>query len=162
MTANHLIVTDGHPTLRHEERAALGSLLQRELIDLIELALLGKHLHWNLTGPEFQALHEHLDVLVEEWQARADETAERGRALGVAPDGQARTVGTQSRLAEVAPGELRTDAVITTLIAALDETITGARERMEQAAEYDTVTEDLMIATVGLLEKQRWMIAAQR
>ena len=26
MTAN-LIVTDGHPTIRHEERAALGSLL---------------------------------------------------------------------------------------------------------------------------------------
>ena len=162
MTANHLIVTDGHPTLRHEERAALGSLLQSELIDLIELALLGKHLHWNLTGTEFQALHEHLDVLVEQWQERADETAERGRALGVAPDGQARTVGAQSRLAEVAPGELRTDAVITTLIAALDETITGARERMEQAAEYDAVTEDLMITTVGVLEKQRWMIAAQR
>jgi starvation-inducible DNA-binding protein len=161
MTAN-LIVTDGHPTIRHEERAALGSLLQSELVDLIELALLGKHLHWNLTGPDFQELHEHLDELVAEWQERSDATAERGRALGVVPDGQARTIGDQARLGEVAAGEIRTAEVIATLLEALDETITRSRERMEQAAEYDAVTEDLMIQTVGLLEKQRWMIAAHR
>lgn len=161
MTAN-LIVTDGHPTLRHEERAALGSLLQAELIDLIDLALLGKHLHWNLTGPGFQELHEHLDELVAQWQERSDETAERGRALGVSPDGQARTVGAQATLAEVAPGEIATEAVIATLLVALDETITRSRERMEQSGEYDSVTEDLIIQTVALLEKQRWMIAAQR
>jgi starvation-inducible DNA-binding protein len=161
MTAN-LIVTDGHPTLRHEERAALGSVLQSELVDLIDLALLGKHLHWNLTGPGFQELHEHLDELVSEWQERSDATAERGRALGVVPDGQSRTVGAQSRLAEVAPGEIRTEVVIATLLEALDDTVTRARERMEQAAEYDAVTEDLMIQTVAVLEKQRWMVAAQR
>jgi DNA-binding ferritin-like protein len=33
---------------------------------------------------------------------------------------------------------------------------------MGQAAEYDAVTEDLIIQTVALLEKQRWMVAAQR
>ena len=161
MTVN-LIVTDGHPTLRHEERAALGSILQGQLIDLIELALLGKHLHWNLTGPDFQAMHEHLDELVEQWQGLADETAERGRALGIVPDGQARTVGEHSQLATVAAGEIRTDVVARTLLEVLDETITRARERMEQSAEYDAVTEDLMIETVAILEKQRWMVASQR
>jgi starvation-inducible DNA-binding protein len=150
MTAN-LIVTDGHPTLRHEERAGLGSILQGQLIDLIELALLGKHLHWNLTGPDFQELHEHLDELVAQWQER-----------GIVPDGQARTVGEHCQLAAVPAGEIRTDAVIRTLLEALDDTITRARERMDQSAEYDAVTEDLMIATVAVLEKQRWMVAAQR
>ena len=157
-----LIVKDGHPTLRHEERAALGSVLQGQLVDLIDLALLGKHLHWNMTGPGFQALHEHLDVLVAQWQERSDETAERGRALGVAPDGQARTVAAQSQFADVEPGEIRTDAVVHTLLHALDQAITRARERMEQAAEYDAVTEDLMIATIAALEKQRWMIEAHQ
>jgi starvation-inducible DNA-binding protein len=161
MSAN-LIVTDGHPTIRHEERVALGSLLQGELIDLIDLALLGKHVHWNLTGPGFQELHEHLDVLVSEWQERGDATPERGRALGVAPDGQSRTVGEHSQLAEVPPGEVRTEAAVATLLTALDETITRARERTEQAGEYDAVTEDLMIQTVAVLERQRWMIAAAR
>jgi starvation-inducible DNA-binding protein len=161
MTAT-VIVKDGHPTLRHEERAALGSVLQGQLIDLIDLALLGKHLHWNVTGPTFAELHQQLDVLVAEWQERSDATAERARALGVAPDGQARTVAASSQLAGVQPGEIRIEAVITTLIGALGETITRARERMEQAAEYDVVTEDLMIATVAVLEKQRWMLAAQQ
>jgi starvation-inducible DNA-binding protein len=161
MTAK-VIVKDGHPTLRHEERAALGSVLQGQLIDLIDLALLGKHLHWNLTGPTFGALHQQLDVLVSEWQERSDATAERARALGVAPDGQARTVAALSQLAGVEPGEIRTEAVIATLIGALGETITRAREQMEQAAEYDAVTEDLVIATVAVLEKQRWMLAAQQ
>ena len=159
MTAN-LIVTDGHPTLRHEERAALGTLLQGELIDLIDLSLLGKHLHWNLVGPDFQSLHEHLDVLVKAWQESSDATAERGRALGVVPDGQSRTVGAESGLAEVAPGEIRTEQVIATLLVALDETITRSRERMEQAAEYDAVTEDLLIQITAALETQRWMVAA--
>jgi starvation-inducible DNA-binding protein len=161
MTAK-LIVKDGHPTLRHEERAALGSVLQGQLVDLIDLALLGKHLHWNVTGPGFQSLHEQLDVLVAQWQERSDETAERGRALGVAPDGQARTVAAQSQFADVEPGEIRTDAVVQTLIHVLDEAITRARERMAQAAEYDAVTEDLMIATITVLEKQRWMIEAHQ
>jgi starvation-inducible DNA-binding protein len=161
MTAR-LIVNDGHPTLRHEEREALGTVLQAQLIDLIDLALLGKHLHWNLTGPGFQELHEHLDELVAEWQERSDATAERARALGVAPDGQARTVAARSELAELEPGEIRTAEVIQALIEALDQTITRGRERMAQAAEYDAVTEDLMIATVAIFEKQRWMIGAQR
>jgi starvation-inducible DNA-binding protein len=161
MTAN-LTVTDGHPTIRHEERAALGTLLQGQLVDLIELALLGKHLHWNLTGPDFQELHEHLDELVEQWQERSDETAERGRALGVVPDGQVRTIAEHSQFATVAAGEIPTAAVIATLLEVLDEAITRARERMEQSAEYDSVSEDLMIQTVALLEKQRWMTAAHR
>jgi starvation-inducible DNA-binding protein len=158
----HLIVNDGHPTLRHEERAALGTILQGQLAELIELALLGKHLHWNLTGPDFQELHEHLDELVAQWQERADETAERGRALGIVPDGQAVTVAEHSRIAPVPAGEIRTDVVTATLLEVLDESITRARERMEQSAEYDAVTEDLMIATVAVLEKQRWMVAAHR
>jgi DNA-binding ferritin-like protein len=77
-------------------------------------------------------------------------------------DGQIATIAEHSRIAPVAAGEIRTDAVIRTLLEVLDETITRARERMEQSAEYDAVTEDLMIATVALLEKQRWMVAAQR
>jgi hypothetical protein len=42
---------DHHPTLRHEERDALGTALQAVLIDLIDLSLVAKQLHWNVTGP---------------------------------------------------------------------------------------------------------------
>lgn len=156
------IVKDGHPTLRHEERVALGSILQGQLIDLIDLALLGKHLHWNVTGPGFREIHLALDEMVAQWQDRSDAAAERGRALGVSPDGRSTTVAAQSVLASVEPGEIRTDAVVHALVVALDEAITRARERMEQAGEYDAVTEDLLIETVGVLEKQRWMVEAHQ
>ena len=93
------------PDARHEEREALGT--DSRAIDLIELALLGKHLHWNLTGPDFQELHEHLDVLVAEWQERADVTAERAEPRG--RPGTLRAVASESQLTEVEAGEVRTD-----------------------------------------------------
>jgi starvation-inducible DNA-binding protein len=37
---------DHHPTLRHEERDALGTALQTVLIDLIDLSLVAKQLHF--------------------------------------------------------------------------------------------------------------------
>jgi DNA-binding ferritin-like protein len=40
--------------------------------------------------------------------------------------------------------------------------ITRARKRMEQTAEYDDITNDLLIAIVGKLEEQHWMIGVQR
>jgi len=155
-----LIVKDGHPTLRHEERAALGSILQAQVIELIDLALLGKHLHWNVTGPGFRETHEQLDELVAQWQERADAAAERGRALGVCPDGRSVTVAQHSALPSVEPGEVRIDAAVAALVGALDEAITGARERIERAGEYDAVTAEVLIKTVALLERQRWMLAA--
>jgi hypothetical protein len=56
---------DHHPTLRHEERDALGTALQAVLIDLIDLSLVAKQLHWNVTGPTFRELHLQLDELAQ-------------------------------------------------------------------------------------------------
>ena len=48
-----------------------------------------KHAHWNVTGPNFIAVHEMLDPEVEAVLAQADETAERIATLGGTPDGRA-------------------------------------------------------------------------
>ena len=82
--------TDHHPTLRHADREAIGIELQAVLAVLTDLALTGKHAHWNVQGPNFRALHLHLDELVEQWRDEADAVAERAVALGHAPDGRAR------------------------------------------------------------------------
>ena len=44
--------TDHHPTLRHVDREAIGIELQAVLAILTDLALTGKHAHWNVAGPE--------------------------------------------------------------------------------------------------------------
>jgi DNA-binding ferritin-like protein len=52
--------------------------------------------------------------------------------------------------------------VIAYLTDRLIEAVTQARKRMEQAAEYDRVTEDLLIEVVDKLEQQLWMIRVQQ
>jgi starvation-inducible DNA-binding protein len=157
-----LIVEDVHPTLRHEERQALGTDLEGVLIDLIDLSLIGKQLHWNVQGANFRSLHLQLDELIDVWRELSDQVAERAVALGVAPDGRAATVAGATELQAPAAGPLATHEVIDYLTHRLAEVITRARKRMEQTAEYDDVTNDLLIAVVAKLEEQHWMVRVQR
>ena len=53
------------------------AILQNRLSQEQEAALVLKHAHWNVTGPNFIAVHEMLDPEVEAVLAQADETAER-------------------------------------------------------------------------------------
>jgi starvation-inducible DNA-binding protein len=156
-----LIVQDVHPTLRHEERQALGADLQGMLVDLTDLALIGKQLHWNIEGPHFRSLHLQLDELIDVWRESGDRVAERAVALGVAPDGRVQTVAGASELPPPPAGPLPTHEALAYLTQRLVEVITRARKRMEQTAEYDDVTNDLLIEVVGQLEQQHWMISVQ-
>ena len=48
------------PALGEHQLKDVGNTLQAMLVELIDLALLGKQLHWNVTGPLFRPLHEQL------------------------------------------------------------------------------------------------------
>ena len=65
------------PGLTLDEGKEISEVLQARLHDLNELHLSLKHAHWNVTGPNFIAVHEMLDPEVEAVLAQADETAER-------------------------------------------------------------------------------------
>jgi starvation-inducible DNA-binding protein len=156
-----LIVQDVHPTLRHEERQALGADLQGMLVDLTDLALIGKQLHWNIQGPHFHSLHLQLDELIDAWRELGDRVAERAVALGVVPDGRAQTIAGASELQPPPAAPLPTHDAIAYLTQRLVEVITRARKRMEQTAEYDDVTNDLLIEVVSQIEQQHWMVSVQ-
>src|SRR5271154_6852998 len=96
--------TTNLPALGEHAREEAGGLLQLTLVELIALSLIGKQLHWNISGPGFRDLHLQLDELVGEWQELSDTVAERAVAIGVSPDGRAPTVIAQSEVAPVAPG----------------------------------------------------------
>ena len=151
---------DHHPTLRHEERDALGTALQAVLIDLIDLSLAAKQLHWNVTGPAFRPLHLQLDELVDSWRAMSDEVAERAATLGFAPDAQAATVAHGSRIDAFPAGRITDRDVVSGLTGRLADVIDRARYAM--AAVRDSISEDLLIDVVRTLEKQHWMLRAQR
>jgi starvation-inducible DNA-binding protein len=158
-----LVVQDGHPTLRHEERHALGVILQRTLVELTDLALIGKQLHWNVQGLNFRSLHLELDELVDAWRELSDSVAERAVMLGVSPDGRAATIAERTPFdaTEIA-GPLEDAIVIDYLTGVLAEAVALARKSMEQSGELDDVSNDLLIGVVNKLEEQLWMVSAQR
>ena len=45
------------------KRGEAGRELQATLLDLVDLALTGKQLHWSVVGPNFRPLHLQLDEL---------------------------------------------------------------------------------------------------
>lgn len=158
-----LVVQDGHPTIRHDERHALGLILQRSLVELTDLALIGKQLHWNVEGPHFRALHEQLDELVDAWRELSDRVAERAVTLGVAPDGRSATIAEHTPFgATEIGGPLADTLVLDYLTGVLAEAVTLARKSMQQSAELDDVSNDLLIEVVNTLEEQLWMVSAQR
>jgi starvation-inducible DNA-binding protein len=153
---------DHHPTLRHEERDALGTALQTVLIDLIDLSLAAKQLHWNVTGPSFRPLHLQLDELAETARGLSDDAAERARALGWSPDGRRQVVAPYSTLPALPDGVLDGAETIRCAVAALTATIASVRHAMGVTAEYDAVTEDLLHQAALELEQHAWMFSAQQ
>lgn len=136
--------------------------LQDTLVELIDLSLQAKQAHWNVVGPNFKPLHELLDEFTAEYRAWYDDVAERLAAIGVAPDGRTSTVSANTPLAQLPEGPLEDRA----LVALVEERVAAVagrvRERMDRLGEHDLVTQDLLIGVVHGLEKQLWMLRAQR
>ena len=75
------------PGMKSGNAEKVNKLLQDRLNSLNDLALTLKHVHWNVVGPNFIAVHTMLDPQVDAVRGMADETAERIAALGGSPVG---------------------------------------------------------------------------
>jgi starvation-inducible DNA-binding protein len=89
-----------------------GEALQGALVDLLDLALVGKQAHWNLVGRNFRSLHLQLDDIVSIARNRADDIAERAVALGLNPDGRAATVARDSLIHQFELGYLEDSKMV--------------------------------------------------
>ena len=161
MSAERIISADHHPTLRHEDRRAIGAELQAVLITLTDLSLAGKQAHWNLVGRNFHPLHLFLDTLIDSWREAADTVAERAVALGYDPDARAQTVAATTILEPLPEGQLLDETVITAFTELLTTAIGDIRERMDRLEDVDTVTADVLHGIVAGLEENLWMIRSQ-
>ncbi|MBT2209391.1 MULTISPECIES: Dps family protein [Actinomadura] len=147
--------------LGEDARKTVGNALQGALVDLIDLALVAKQAHWNLTGRNFKVVHEHLDEVVDLAREGQDDVAERAVAIGVNPDGRARTVADRTALPQLEAGYLADDKVVAAVTDALAQVIARFRERVAETDEPDPITQDLLISITAQLEKQHWMFQAQ-
>ena len=147
--------------LSDSDLKVVGEALQGALIDLIDLSLVAKQAHWNLTGRNFKVVHEHLDEVVALARTGQDDLAERAVAVGVNPDGRARTVADRTQLPQLEAGYLDDDKVVAAITDTLAQIIARFRERIAATDEADQVTQDLLIGITAELEKQHWMFQAQ-
>jgi starvation-inducible DNA-binding protein len=153
------IATQAHlPALDHHHREEAGRELQATLVELVDLSLLGKQLHWNIFGRPFKPLHEHLDELVDSWRELSDTVAERAVALGYSPDGQAAAVSQGSGITPVDAGALDTDTATRQLVERLADVTERIRARMDRLGEIDLASQDVLVEVVRELEKQLWML----
>ncbi|MEU6198980.1 DNA starvation/stationary phase protection protein [Streptomyces sp. NPDC047061] len=135
--------------------------LQGALVDLVDLALAAKQVHWNVVGPRFRTVHLQLDEVVDTARAHSDTVAERASALGVSPDGRAATVAAGSGIGPVPGGWVKDSDAVSALVDGLGAVITRMRERVTETAEADPVSQDLFIGITADLEKHHWMFQAE-
>ena len=149
------------PALGPHIRDEVGHELQATLIDLVDLSLVGKQLHWTVVGPNFRPLHLHLDQLVDSWRELSDTVAERAVAIGFMPDGQAQAIASGTELAPVERAALEDHAVVREATHRIADVSERVRARMDRLGELDAASQDVLIEVVRALEEQQWMLRAQ-
>ena len=135
-------------------------LLQDRLHAANDLHLTLKHVHWNVVGPNFIAVHEMLDPHTDEVRAMADELAERIATLGGAPIGTPAALVSARTWQDYDLGRADTQQHL----AALDEVYQGVvksfRETIDALGDLDPVSQDMVIGESAVLEKFHWFVRA--
>ncbi|MEV8626285.1 DNA starvation/stationary phase protection protein [Streptomyces sp. NPDC051079] len=147
--------------LSEAELKTVGGALQGALVDLVDLALVAKQVHWNVVGPRFRSVHLQLDEVVTTARTHSDTVAERASAIGVNPDGRASTVASGSTIGPVPEGWIKDEEAVRILVDALGAVVARMRERINVTGDPDPVSQDLLIALTADLEKHSWMYQAE-
>ncbi|MFE1907361.1 Dps family protein [Streptomyces gardneri] len=147
--------------LSEPDLKTVGNALQGALVDLVDLALVAKQVHWNVVGPRFRSVHLQLDEVVDTARLHSDTVAERASALGVNPDGRSATVASSSAIGTVPEGWVKDADAVRILVGALGAVITRMRERIDVTGDPDPISQDILIGLTGDLEKHAWMFQAE-
>ena len=134
--------------------------LAPRLAALVDLQLTLKHIHWNVTGPNFIAVHEMLDPQADMVREATDALAERIATLGGTPVGTPGNVVETRTWSEYDLGTADAEAHLRKLDAVYDGVIGDHRAAREAVADLDPITEDLLIAQLGALEEAQWFVRA--
>ncbi|OEJ24686.1 DNA starvation/stationary phase protection protein [Streptomyces agglomeratus] len=148
-------------TLPEADLKVVGEALQGALVDLVDLSLVAKQVHWNVVGPRFRSVHLQLDEVVTTARLHSDSVAERASALGVNPDGRSASVARSTAIREVPSGWIKDVDAVRILVDALGVVVGRMRERIEATADPDPVTQDIIIGLTADLEKHAWMFQAE-
>lgn len=157
MTTAERNVTLPATSLDRSRRDQTIEQLNKGLATMADLALVAKQAHWNVRGPNFQGLHELLDVIAGETREWSDMLAERAVTLGGTAHGTSQDIVKVSALKAFPREEHRWE----TLANEVHERMHTAAEQLRSyASELDDelITQDMMVEIVQGLEKRAWML----
>ena len=148
------------PGMKERDAKQVVVLLQDRLNALNDLALTLKHIHWNVVGPHFIAIHTMLDPQVDAVRLMVDDLAERIATLGASP------MGTPGALVKARTWDDydvgRADAIAH--MGALDVVYSGVieahRDAVEKTEDLDPVSQDMLIEQSEQLELFHWFVRA--
>jgi starvation-inducible DNA-binding protein len=148
-------------TRTNEQSSALIQLLNARLADTIDLLYQAKQAHWNVTGPDFYALHEFFEKISDELREHVDDIAERATQLGGQAEGTLKMAAERSSLPDY-PRQLSSGAAhLEALSNGLEAAATRMREAIDQSASVgDEVTLDILVSAGRAIEKLLWMVRA--
>ena len=148
--------------LSEADKEITGNALQATLVDLVDLSLIAKQAHWNVVGSNFRSAHLQLDELVNTARQYVDEVAERANAIGVSPNGKAKTVVGSSGVPEFPDNWQSVESTVAAIVDILATLIERLRRRIDETDKSDLVTQDLLIEITRALEEAHWMWQAQQ
>ena len=160
MKGDH-VVMHTVPGMEPDSAQTVIGLLQDRLNALNDLALTLKHVHWNVVGPNFIAVHTMLDPQVDAVRGMVDEAAERIATLGGSPSGTPGALVAQRSWDDYSIGRAGTMEHL----AALDVVYAGIIEPQREAIE--TTRSGIRpsghaVEHSGELEQFHWFVRAHQ
>ena len=141
-----------------EDRSEIVEGLSRLLADSYTLYLMTHNFHWNVTGPQFNSLHNmFMQQYTEQWNA-LDIIAERIRALGFPAPGTYKQFVALASIQEV-EGVPKATEMIQILVNAHEAVARTARSIFAVVeAANDQPTADVLTQRLDVHEKTAWML----
>ncbi len=144
--------------INEQDRQDIAQGLARLLADSYTLYLKTHNYHWNVTGPQFNTLHQMFEQQYSELAIAVDDIAERIRALGEWAPG---SYNAYSKLTSIEEEENVPDAeqMIKKLVIGQEAVVRTARSVFKAAeAANDEPTADLLTQRMQVHEKNAWML----
>ena len=132
--------------------------LQDRLVATLDLQLTLKHVHWNVVGMNFIAIHEMLDPQVDTVRLQSDQLAERISTLGGTPKGTPAAIVGRRRWDDYSVDRAPTVQHLVALDDVYSGVIADHRAAVDELGDLDPVSEDVIIGHLRDLELFQWFV----
>ncbi len=147
--------------IANKNRSEVIKLLNGVLADAHVLYIKTRNFHWNVTGPNFIALHKLFDDQYVQLQNAIDEIAERVRALDGIALGSMEEFLKEASLKEVPGDFLDASKMLAKLVKDHEAVIVKLRKGVKLCEEYEDMgTSDFLTGLLQEHEKMAWMLRA--